>query len=521
MFEIGLVLAGAVSAGAYTAGVLDYLTEALDAWEKAKASEIQEKGPDPKNWSIPGHKIRIRVLSGASAGSMCGAILAVASHWDFPHVNALNHEDVGADNPFFAAWVKGIDIIKLLGDSDLNKEEEPSRVVSILNSDPIIQIGQNALSYRCQKPIDRNYLENPMRYIFTLTNLRGVQYFIPQKGPEDFWLTAHSDYRRFAVFKANDAEGVVSYADELTVNCPNSSDDLQWKELLASAVASGAFPVGLACRDINRPAEEYRHRKVVAPGCTGQGPEALPLNPVIPADSDPFKFAAVDGGAMDNEPLELARTELSGIMGCNPRSGADARRAVILVDPFPNLPEEGPVSADLLDVLSAPFKLFSAWKNQARFKPVDVALALDSTIYSRFAVYPWRKDGNGKTVSGDRAIASGALGGFSGFLLEDYRLHDYLLGRMNCQSFLRDVFTIPQENPVVVNFWSSTARNDERFFSLDENSLAFANIVLSLCWVSAKIPNNRIPGPRAGSTRATKGCRACCCQDWTRSSRPS
>ena len=157
VFEIGLVLAGAVSAGAYTAGVLDYLTEALDAWEKAKASEIQEKGPDPKNWSIPGHKIRIRVLSGASAGSMCGAILAVASHWDFPHVNALNHEDVGADNPFFAAWVKGIDIIKLLGDSDLNKEEEPSRVVSILNSDPIIQIGQNALSYRCQKPIDRRF----------------------------------------------------------------------------------------------------------------------------------------------------------------------------------------------------------------------------------------------------------------------------------------------------------------------------------------------------------------------------
>ena len=187
-------------------------------------------------------------------------------------------------------------------------------------------------------------------------------------------------------------------------------------------------------------------------------------------------------------PLELARTELSGIMGCNPRSGADARRAVILVDPFPNLPEEGPVSADLLDVLSAPFKLFSAWKNQARFKPVDVALALDSTIYSRFAVYPWRKDGNGKTVSGDRAIASGALGGFSGFLLEDYRLHNYLLGRMNCQSFLRDVFTIPQENPVVVNFWSSTARNDERFFSLDEN----------------RRPSRILSYPSAGSVRKSR-----------------
>jgi hypothetical protein len=32
-FEIGLVLAGAVSAGAYTAGVLDFLYEALDYWD--------------------------------------------------------------------------------------------------------------------------------------------------------------------------------------------------------------------------------------------------------------------------------------------------------------------------------------------------------------------------------------------------------------------------------------------------------------------------------------------------------
>src|SRR5271163_2793770 len=31
-FKIGINMAGAVSAGAYTAGVLDFLIEALDAW---------------------------------------------------------------------------------------------------------------------------------------------------------------------------------------------------------------------------------------------------------------------------------------------------------------------------------------------------------------------------------------------------------------------------------------------------------------------------------------------------------
>ena len=35
-YEIGLTLGGTVSAGAYTAGVLDYLLEALDAWTRAK-----------------------------------------------------------------------------------------------------------------------------------------------------------------------------------------------------------------------------------------------------------------------------------------------------------------------------------------------------------------------------------------------------------------------------------------------------------------------------------------------------
>eukprot|EP01042_Synura_sphagnicola_P011580 gene11580-14784_t len=35
-FEIGLVLAGAISAGAYIGGVLDYLFEALDVFEAAK-----------------------------------------------------------------------------------------------------------------------------------------------------------------------------------------------------------------------------------------------------------------------------------------------------------------------------------------------------------------------------------------------------------------------------------------------------------------------------------------------------
>jgi predicted patatin/cPLA2 family phospholipase len=40
-FHLGVIMAGAVSAGAYTAGVLDFLMEVLEQWYAAKAS------PDP------------------------------------------------------------------------------------------------------------------------------------------------------------------------------------------------------------------------------------------------------------------------------------------------------------------------------------------------------------------------------------------------------------------------------------------------------------------------------------------
>ena len=49
------------------------------------------------------------------------------------------------------------------------------------------------------------------------------------------------------------------------------------------------------------------------------------------------------------------------------------------------------------------------------------------------------------------ALACGALGGFSGFLCENYRHHDYLLGRRNCQQFLRSHFSLPIDNKPVMS----------------------------------------------------------------------
>lgn len=63
-FEIGLVGAGAISAGAYTGGVIDFVVQALDEWYEAKG----------ENQEVPTHDAKISVFSGASAGAMNAAL---------------------------------------------------------------------------------------------------------------------------------------------------------------------------------------------------------------------------------------------------------------------------------------------------------------------------------------------------------------------------------------------------------------------------------------------------------------
>src|SRR4051812_25889976 len=96
-FEIGIVMAGAVSAGAYTAGVLDFLIEALDAWHNAKAAG---------DLAAPRHEVRLKALTGASAGGITAAVAAVALGERFPPVRQYPVARGGAgDNKLFSTWV--------------------------------------------------------------------------------------------------------------------------------------------------------------------------------------------------------------------------------------------------------------------------------------------------------------------------------------------------------------------------------------------------------------------------------
>jgi predicted acylesterase/phospholipase RssA len=66
-FKVGFALSGAISAGAYTAGVLDYFFQALNAWESARDED-----------GVPEHSVDLQIIAGASAGAIAGALGIVA-----------------------------------------------------------------------------------------------------------------------------------------------------------------------------------------------------------------------------------------------------------------------------------------------------------------------------------------------------------------------------------------------------------------------------------------------------------
>ena len=417
-FDLGLVMAGAVSGGAYAAGVVDFLIQALDAWEAAKADG--DKG-------IPGHDVRIRAMSGASAGAITAAIAANAFASETEPVTDVERPPAPELNRLYDSWVRQIDISKLLGRQDIDRT---GHVISLLDSTGLERIAALALQTE-RRTARRPYIDDPLALFLTVSNLRGVPYGFHVFGHEPdtrYGMFNHMDDMRFAV-----GTGRKPLAGARTLDPADAPDGGHWPALTQAALASGAFPLGLAPRVLDRPASDFDAR--------------LGRKPAWETPPEPYSFLCVDGGLMNNEPLELARRHLSGGANRkNPREGEKASRAVVMIDPFPN-----EVAFDMgwqpdTRLTRVFLAMFTALKNQARFKPEELALAEDDGVYSRFMISPSRQDSQGRPV--EPAMAAGILGGFGAFFDESFRRHDFQLGRRNCQAFLRWHLSLPETNPL-------------------------------------------------------------------------
>lgn len=455
-FEIGLVGAGAISAGAYTAGVLDFLVQALDEWYRAKGA----------GESVPGHEVKLSVFSGASAGAITAVLGAAYLASDQPPLSTPAEADAnGGRNKLWDCWVDRIDIEHLLGRRDLEAKDAP--VVSLLDSTVLGEIAQTGLDVRLL-PQRRAYVADSFELVATVTNIRGVPYAIPLEGhPTGHTMSLHADYMHFEL---SDGDGARK-PDRYAMRWSDLEDPVKRAPLAEAALASGAFPMGLAPRmlthTMSASPDLYSARKWRVPQ-PDSDPHRCFAAQQIEADwklprGYNYEFLCVDGGVMNNEPLELAREILAGEAGYNPRGAESARKALVMVDPFPSESafelDAKPESADLFNVL---FKLFAALKNQARFKPEELALAAHPQIYSRFMIAPSRR-GNKHT------IACGSLGGFGGFLKRDFRAHDFFLGRRNAQKFLKDHFVLAETNPLFER-WAQNSAIKEKFCVRDRES---------------------------------------------------
>ncbi len=483
-FQIGLTMSGAISAGAYTAGVVDFLIEALEAWEEAR------KGPASE--TVPNHRVGIKVMSGASAGAITAAIGAIAladgerlsepfisGGYTYRYTLSKLYESwvvrptLVSDNPDVTDFLS-------LGDLDAQPEaaehdfsrsstissankNDPIFVVSLLNARLLDEIANDAISVSRLRPVPLPYISKTLHVYLTLSNLRGVPWRVPFDGG-DYHMISHGDRVHYALTGIGSWDTASAFADEdqkrsLDIGTITSAEVLardKWKDYAICALGSSAFPVGLAPRLIGArlgtvvQENEYAGRRFPNDDLA-RFSNIDPNWPKAVLNHTPFWFTCADGGIIDNDPFEYARFTLKE-QGRGERINwelSKVDRAVIMISPFP---EEKPILGEgepATDIVSLFSSLMPALIDQARFKPSELALAADPTHGSRYLIGPRRVE-NGKLQR--YGIASGLLGGFGGFVARAFRDHDYQLGRQNCQTFLATNFALPADNDII-NSW--------------------------------------------------------------------
>jgi hypothetical protein len=473
-------MSGAISAGAYTAGVFDYLIQALDEWEKAVA------GVDPDAV----HSLGLKVLTGASAGAITAAIgaLALADGERKLHV----FEDAkGQKFPYYLpklyeAWVVRPTLVDetggdndLLSVSDLQAEADPllnrylhsagaplpsakgvNPVISLLNTRVLATIADAAIAPPQVAVAPRSYLANPLNVYMTLTNLRGIPYKVAfgRQGASDrgdyYYMVSHADRVHYEIeglgawsggdaisaFGVAGAKGKPLDAATLVAPVPDG-----WRDFSISALASGAFPIGLAPRVIRADAAADYDNRLFPINELIKYDLSITLNwpKSVSVDPKDYFFTTVDGGTINNDPFEYAIFALKDAQKLD-RPLDEKYRSVIMVSPFPEAKPIRAANLPRLDLVSIVSALFPSLIDQARFKPEALVLAAQDNVRSAYLIGPSRVL-RGATKPERYGIASGLLGGFGGFVTRAFRDHDFQLGRRNAQYFLKNFFTLPDD----------------------------------------------------------------------------
>jgi len=184
-YRLAVTIAGAVSLGSFEAGVLFELLDALAQHNQA---------------APPAARIALDVLTGASAGGMTAAIAAQTMLYAWPAVADPYN------NPFYNAWVSGVDIKGLL---PLTAQE--SAGMSIFSSDFVEGVAQRFLLGRYRQLPPPQATPHPalnaagtIALGLALSNLNGVDYQRPLLSGGSFNYTKFEDQITFLLGRATD-----------------------------------------------------------------------------------------------------------------------------------------------------------------------------------------------------------------------------------------------------------------------------------------------------------------------------
>ncbi|SEN75791.1 Patatin-like phospholipase [Mucilaginibacter gossypiicola] len=474
VFYVGLCMAGAVSAGAYTAGVIDYLLQALTEWDKRRGQP-----------GVPSHRVQIPVMGGASAGGMTSIMAASSLNNPITHIDKPSG-DILAEHPENKLYHSWVDLVqadmfsKMLDTADIKS----SGVISALNSDFINDVAKRVVSAdpKQWQPTPA-YIKPGLKIFTTLTNLQGYAYNVPfnSSSPQrtKYNMRIHNDYACFqltenAITGHNDGWMPLDLKNK--VNTDIAAD---------AAMATGAFPVGLQSRIVKRDAQYVNNNPWLSNYLTN-----------TPIGAGAYQTLNVDGGMINNEPFDKVRSVLDDLTGQPDTDYNNFNKfvsTVLMIEPFPT---QAPTPISQSRAISNVVGLtLSSMLSQMRSKAVNIKDAMDEDCAGQYLITPSRRvdtsDGKSTDLTGEQAIACGALSGFSGFLNKEFRVHDFFLGRHNCKIFLRDYFTVPAKalttNPIFVDGYAnadkakykSTQSDSYQIIPIFEEDIKFPDIKFS------------------------------------------
>lgn len=467
VFRIGLALAGTVSAAAYTGGVIDYFIEALDAWERQKADDIANN-----RMTVPHHSVVLDVISGTSGGGITAAVTAATLSSAFDCARCGSPSPAAQRNKLYDTWVQQIDLAKLLTTDDIEVlEQDGGALASLLNSAALDRIADRVLDMAPPDPGDaafapgtrrRKWVSPHLHVLITSTNLLGTPYLVNFAGTSQtagYPMLNHANYMQFVVGEAKVNVPWAVHLDPAAIGVGAAARP-PWSLLRDAALATCAFPLGFRARWLTQNSGWYASLNWTMP----RKADEQVLEHVEPDWANDYaappatvRFLNVDGGVINNEPFEYARSILAGAGNHNPQDVAKADRAVIMIDPLfranpgadktdPDRPMPGRISRAGKDNLAGvAATLLGAMIAQQRFKPTELALALAENVYSRYLIVPEpAKDRSGRRHA--YPIFGELLGAFAAFVDQRLREYDYALGRRNAQRFLMRHFAISERN---------------------------------------------------------------------------